>query len=94
MRKPPLLTTKPVGLPPKIVRRLAGWSRATVYRRMHDGSLPLLKIGGRKHVSTARFEEMIGREITLAEINAALDAETTAYEAKKAHQRQRVSAAP
>lgn len=64
--------SKPLGLPAKVAGPLVGLSMPSVYRRIREGSLPLLTIGGHKRVSVAGLEAMIGRLLTLDEINAAV----------------------
>lgn len=72
--------TKPLGLPPKVAAHLLGVSLPSCYRRIRDGSLTLLKIGGHeglgghKRVSIPALEAEIGRPLTLDEINAAVAA--------------------
>ena len=61
---PPLIDVPTAG-------RLLGLSRQAIYRRAKDGSLPILKIAGRKKVVVARLAEMIGRPISVAEIENA-----------------------
>lgn len=83
MSQPKFFAVKPVGLPAGVVQHLAGWSLPSVYRRMNEGSLPVLPIKGHRLIDTARFEEIIGRELSLDEINKALAAHAAVIEAQQ-----------
>jgi len=66
----------PVGLPVKVAAKIMGMTLPTAYRRVADGSLPLIPCGGRKRVPVAKLAELIGRPITAEEIAAAQAAAT------------------
>ena len=68
----PSTTIKPNGVGVPVAGRLLGLSHQSAYRRVLDGTLPVLPLGGRKLVSVAKLEAMIGRPITAEEIAAAI----------------------
>jgi excisionase family DNA binding protein len=52
-------TNERVVYTPREVAKLLGVDRTTVYRRMREGSIPVVQMGtGRKYISKKRFEEL------------------------------------
>jgi len=66
------LQTTPVAVSVEAAGKLLNLSRAAAFRRVADGSLPTLPLAGRKRVSVARLEEIIGRRFTPDEVQHAM----------------------
>lgn len=61
------LTQVPTLLPLSALPRLLGVSIAAVYRAVNRGDIGLCALGGRKRVTTAEVERILGRSLTLAD---------------------------
>jgi hypothetical protein len=64
---------KPAAVDVPVAGCLADLSRQASYRRAKDGTLPVIALGGRKKVSVARLELLIGRPISAEEIATAVE---------------------
>ena len=61
----------PLTLPVDLAGELVGASRQVGYRMVKAGTLPVLPGPGRKKVPTAAVERLVGRTITMQDIEAA-----------------------
>ncbi len=62
---------KPAGVTVLAAMVLTGLSRSTTFQRLRDGSIPVLPLPGDQRPSVVGIEQIVGREISIQEIEAA-----------------------
>lgn len=65
------MSAKPSGLTIIAAAQILACSLPTLYGRIRSGSLPVLPLPGRKRVSVAGVETIIGRPLAIEEIESA-----------------------